>query len=60
MVTTILWPAIVNAILPMSLLEIIRLLPEISERLTRLAGRIVRKVDDYRASYQPELVPNSS
>jgi hypothetical protein len=52
MVTTILWPAILNAILPMSLREIIRLLPEIAERLARLAGGAARKVAGYRARYQ--------
>jgi hypothetical protein len=59
MVATILWPAIVNAILPMSLREIIRQLPDIAGRLARMAGSDVRKVDAYRVRYQPDCAFNS-
>ena len=52
MITTILWRAIVAAILPMSLRDIISKLPQIAERLARLTGYTKRQLDNYRQRHR--------
>ena len=51
MITTILWPAIVSALLPMPLREIIRKLPRIAASLVKSTPTYQRQVDNYRHRY---------
>ena len=51
MIATILWRSIVSAILPMSLREIVQKLPQIADRLVKLAGNPKHQVDMYRANH---------
>jgi hypothetical protein len=52
MIATILWRSIVSAIIPLSLREIIRKLPEIAARLVTLVGNPKYQVDKYREKHQ--------
>ena len=54
MVATILWRSIVSAIMPMSLRDIIQKLPQIADRLAKLAGYPKHQVHKYRAKHQPK------
>jgi hypothetical protein len=51
-IATILWRSIISAIIPMSLKEIIRKLPQIAERLAEMTGHQKHQVDKYRAKYK--------
>jgi hypothetical protein len=54
MIATILWRSIVAAIMPMSLRDIIHKLPQIADRLHKLAGYPELQVHKYRAKHQPK------
>lgn len=51
MITTILWPAIVAAIIPLSLQATIGALPKIAERLAKLSYGAPRQIDAYQIRY---------
>jgi len=55
MIATILWRSIVSAIIPLSLKEIIRKLPDIAARLTTLVGYRKHQIDKYREKYQSKF-----
>jgi hypothetical protein len=54
MIATILWRSIVSAIMPMTLRDIIQKLPQIADRLIKMAGYPKHQVENYRAKHQPK------
>jgi hypothetical protein len=52
MLTTMLWPTMLRAILPLSLRELIRELPDIARRLIRMTRNGDGQLDEYRERYR--------
>jgi hypothetical protein len=54
MVTSLLWPSIIAALLPLRLQDILRLLPRLARRLAELTGRVIRQVEAFRQNFCPD------